>query len=250
MNKIILSKFKATSIHLGISLVLFLTLANIIYFMWYPQPYFSSSGGWQGMRLIAAVDLVLGPALTFVIFNPAKSLRAIRFDYSIIAIIQISAIVYGMYATYTQRPIAIVYDDGLFQPVIAEMLEDQDIGINRIPMLSQNNPPLVYSREAKDKSEAAGIVTWAFVGGVPKHGLAFLFEPLSENIEKLSKKKEINLKQLKQSKASFNELNHLLTKNNLSEHDIIIAPFTARYGSAWLVFAADGKLLSYITRPH
>ena len=41
------AKFKATAIHFSISAVIFFSLAYLIYFVWYPQPYFSIDGGWQ-----------------------------------------------------------------------------------------------------------------------------------------------------------------------------------------------------------
>ena len=59
------TKLKATAIHLAMSLVIFSYLVYQIVYVWYPQPYFSVDGGWQGLRLIAAVDLVLGPLITF-----------------------------------------------------------------------------------------------------------------------------------------------------------------------------------------
>ncbi|MCZ6669385.1 MAG: hypothetical protein O6932_12040, partial [Gammaproteobacteria bacterium] len=78
----IVTKLKASSIHFSLSLIIFFILAYQIYYNWYPVPYFSVDGGWQGIRLIALVDLVLGPLLTFLIFDLTKSRRAIIFDLS------------------------------------------------------------------------------------------------------------------------------------------------------------------------
>ena len=61
--------------------------------------------GWQGIRLIGAVDLVLGPLITFLIFDPAQEAQRNHFrpaDH--LAVIQFAALAYGIYATYTQRP--------------------------------------------------------------------------------------------------------------------------------------------------
>ncbi len=90
------------------SLIIFSILAYQIYYVWYPQPYFSVDGGWQGIRIIAAVDLVLGPLITFVIFDWSKPRKEILFDLAIIVVIQIGALVYGVVTTYDQRPVAIV----------------------------------------------------------------------------------------------------------------------------------------------
>jgi len=63
------TKLKATGIHLCLSLIVFFILAYQIFYVWYPLPYFLVDGGWQGIRIVAAVDLVLGPLITFLIFD-------------------------------------------------------------------------------------------------------------------------------------------------------------------------------------
>ena len=105
---ILITKLKATGIHLCLSLFVFAYLAYRIYYDWYPQPYFEIDGGWQGIRLVAAVDLVLGPLVTFLVFDLTKKRREIIFDLATIAVIQFGALSYGIYATYTQRPVAVV----------------------------------------------------------------------------------------------------------------------------------------------
>ena len=71
------TKLKATAVHLSMSIVVFIYLAYQIYYNWYPQPYFSIDGGWQGIRLVGAIDLVLGPLITFLIFDLRKSRKEI-----------------------------------------------------------------------------------------------------------------------------------------------------------------------------
>ena len=108
---LLVTKLKATAVHLSMSVAVFIYLAYQIYYNWYPEPYFSVDGGWAGIRLVGAVDLVLGPLITFLIFDLGKSRRAILFDLITIAVIQLSALSYGVYSTYTQRPVAVVVID-------------------------------------------------------------------------------------------------------------------------------------------
>ena len=108
---LLITKLKATAVHLSMSLAVFIYLAYQIYYHWYPEPYFSIDGGWQGIRLVGAVDLVLGPFITFLIFDLRKPRKEILFDLLVIVTIQIGALAYGVYATYSQRPVAIVVID-------------------------------------------------------------------------------------------------------------------------------------------
>ena len=100
---LLITKLKATAVHLGMSIAVFIYLAYQIYYNWYPEPYFSIDGGWQGIRLVGAVDLVLGPVITFLIFDLRKSRKEILFDLLVIVTIQVGALAYGVYTTYSQR---------------------------------------------------------------------------------------------------------------------------------------------------
>ena len=65
-----------------------------------------------------AIDLILGPLLTFLIFNPLKSLREKIFDLSCVALVQLLALVYGFYTIYQQRPVLLlVYPGAVIETV-------------------------------------------------------------------------------------------------------------------------------------
>lgn len=108
-------KFQAFAIHFSISLFIFLTLLYLIFFQWYPTPFFATDGGTQGLRLIIFVDLVLGPTLTFIVFKRNKP--SLRFDLSVIALAQIAALSYGIWAVHNERPVAIIFADDTFHPI-------------------------------------------------------------------------------------------------------------------------------------
>ena len=50
-----MNRFGAFAVHLGISLVIFIILGYLILFHWYPDFFFASDGGWQGIRIVAFV---------------------------------------------------------------------------------------------------------------------------------------------------------------------------------------------------
>ncbi len=100
-------------IHFGISLLIFLVLAFLMMKVWYPGDLFTMDGGWQGLKIIAPIDLVLGPALTLCFYRTWK--KNIKFDMAAIAAVQIAALSYGVYAAYQQRPAAIVFAENRFE---------------------------------------------------------------------------------------------------------------------------------------
>lgn len=106
------NRLGAFLIHLGISLLIFAVLAGVIRFVWYPDFFFAADGGWQGIRIVAAVDLVLGPLLTLIVFDRRKP--ELRRDLTMIGAFQLSCLIAGTYVVYDQRPLALVYVDGRF----------------------------------------------------------------------------------------------------------------------------------------
>lgn len=104
---------KAFLIHFGISLIIFIALAAIMRVIWYPDELFWMDGGWQGLQIIAPIDLVLGPALTLCFYRPWK--KNLKFDMAVIATVQIAALGYGIYAAYNQRPAALVFAENRFE---------------------------------------------------------------------------------------------------------------------------------------
>lgn len=115
-------KLKAAFIHLFVSAVLVILSYLIVTQFWYPAPFFSATGVSQIFILIVIVDLVLGPLLTFIVYR--KNKETLVTDLCVIALLQISALAYGLYSVYEARPVWIVYIIDRFELVQANELID------------------------------------------------------------------------------------------------------------------------------
>lgn len=112
-----LSRSAAFTFHVIISLLVFSSLVAMMLLFWFPGELFFIDGGWQGLKLVAMVDLVLGPALTLLLYKPKKP--NLMVDMSLIAGIQIAALAYGFYTTHQQRTLAVVFAEKTFFTVSA-----------------------------------------------------------------------------------------------------------------------------------
>ena len=113
-----MTRFNAFAIHLGISFIIFLFLAYLVVFEWYPGIFFDTDGGWRGMRIIIGVDIVLGPLLTLVAFKPGKP--GLKFDMTCIGLLQTVCLIAGTYVVWSERPLAVVYVDSRFEVVTTD----------------------------------------------------------------------------------------------------------------------------------
>jgi len=115
-----MGKPKAFIIHLLVSAAVVGALLLVLVTRWYPMPYFVADGGWQGIRLVAAIDVVLGPLLTLVIYNRAKPRRKLLFDYSVISVLQVCAFTFGVWTVFSARTTVVVFTDGVFYTIGAD----------------------------------------------------------------------------------------------------------------------------------
>lgn len=173
-------KLRAFCVHLGISfMLLLLPVVYLILVHWYPPPLFHTDGGWQGLRIMVLVDLVLGPSLTLLLFNPRKSGRALGIDFAVIAALQLTALLYGAHMVQSVRPWALAWSEGAFYVSTRETYVDQEIDDRDWRRLGARAPYAVYVREPADDDEAAGVATYGALAGIGAEGLFFLYEPLA-----------------------------------------------------------------------
>ncbi len=238
------TKLKATGVHFCLSLVVFFVLAYQIFYIWYPLPYFLVDGGWQGMRIVAAVDLVLGPLITFLIFDLSKSRREITFDLLIIATIQISALVYGVVQTYEQRPVAIVLSDDVLIPVVEADYGSQIDSLDELKRYSPESPPIIYMEIPRSPEELKELIRVRNEDKIPGHAQMRLYQPHSVLVAGLQKKRKIQLDRIKKTPAN-KDYDQWLVDNQKQSDEVIIAPFSGRHGRMWLLFDNEGKYLDY-----
>ena len=157
--------------HLIISLIIFAGLAIAMVAHWFPGPFFTSDGGWQGMRIIAAVDLVLGPALTLIFFNPKKKQhRALLFDLISIGTVQAIALVWGTWTVFNERTVAIAFSKDQFFSISHGALTEANAALEaggktpgNIYALSDTHPREIFVKRL-EASEAGQYLADIFNG--------------------------------------------------------------------------------------
>ena len=116
---------RAALIHLACGLGLVGLLAVLVLAVWFPYPYREISGGQRLFFIMVAVDVVCGPLLTLVLFDPAKARWKWRVDIAIILSMQLGAMIYGLHSIAQARPVFLAYEGDRFRVVRANDVEDR-----------------------------------------------------------------------------------------------------------------------------
>lgn len=186
-RELLTSKTRALLVHIGIGAIFLVPLLLLIRFRWFPPPFFYTDGGWQGLRILLACDLVLGPALTFLIFNPAKSRLALGVDFAFIGVVQLAALVYGGLSIEQSRVRAVAYTDGAFYAVPNGQFVKQGITAEQWAPLGEGPQTWVFLRDVRPEEMHTyqDAINHQLLG----EALFWRYQPLSGNQEQLGREK-------------------------------------------------------------
>jgi hypothetical protein len=165
-----MNRFWAFAIHLGISLVIFAILAYLVVFVWYPGFFFATDGGWEGIRIIVFVDLILGPTLTLIVFRRGKP--GLATDLTLIGVFQLACLSAGSYVVYSERPIALVYSDDRFSSMSSEAYSSVGADIPALDKYSGDGPKWITLELPDDLHAQSDIRGAALRAGKPLHTFA------------------------------------------------------------------------------
>ncbi|MFZ6845829.1 TfpX/TfpZ family type IV pilin accessory protein [Undibacterium sp. RuTC16W] len=160
------SRLKAAGVHLIVSSVLAMTVASLVLLVWYPESYSKLCGGISLLYIVTSVDLILGPILTFVVFNRLKEKKELIRDVSIICVLQTIGFIYGLHTVYIARPVALVYEGARFRVVTAISVPKEELSKAEpeFAVLSLNGPKLLGIREFKNQEEKFDAANKALAG--------------------------------------------------------------------------------------
>jgi len=109
--------------HLAISALIAAASAVLVFGLWYPHPYSVIASGRELFALVISVDVVAGPLLSLIVYNPAKPRRELFRDIGAIALLQITALVYGLYSVAQARPVYLAFEGDRFRVVAVPDIE-------------------------------------------------------------------------------------------------------------------------------
>lgn len=238
----------AFGVHLFISLMVFSTLVALMLVYWFPGDLFFMDGGWEGLKLVAMVDLVLGPALTLILFKPGKP--GLKLDLSVIAAMQIAALGYGFYTTYHHRVVAVVFADNEFATVSAKdkalddtKLLDLDITPKPVPAAQAFNIPILLTPEHENYGEYLAEVMNDYPSA---HGRSDQYVSIEDNHEKLRRGKKS--KEDLVSAGALDKIETAAASRGMSLGEIEVYAFRARFSQGYALYdPKTARIVDYVS---
>ena len=219
-----MTRFRAAAIHLAICVFVGLALLALFWFVWYPSPLFKAVGGDEIFMLLLAVDVVLGPLLTLVVFKAGK--KSLKFDLAVIGLLQVAALGYGVWTLLAGRPVYVAGLGAKFAVVQANEVEAAELKTAN-QSLPWWGPHWVGTRQATDKAERERIMFSALGGAdyghFPQHHV-----PLEAMRDELLKEAKPIAELRKRNAAQGDALTAWLAARGHTDQSVVFQGLRAR----------------------
>lgn len=180
-------KLFAFCLHFLATALLGAIAAALIFLVWFPHPFATMVGGTELFKLVVGCDLILGPLITLVIYNPSKTRRHLVMDYSVVGAVQIAALVYGVYIVAGTRPVTVAFNRDRLEVVTARDVDDVELAAARQPQyrhLSLTGPRYVSIQVPPEDEQDA---LFQSLSGNEEHQRPRFYAPYEAALEQIRK---------------------------------------------------------------
>ncbi len=125
----------------------------LVFYVWHPAPLAKAVGVGDIFLMMLAIDVVLGPILTFTVAKEGK--KTLKSDLAIIVVLQVAALIYGLHSIAVNRPVAVAFDLWRFEVAHANDIKPESLQRAAAPFnqLSWGQPEWVAIRPAANTEE-------------------------------------------------------------------------------------------------
>ncbi len=152
--------------HLLSSCLVALLVVGLVFFIWYPSPLATAVGVTYIFLMLLVIDVILGPLLGLLVYKEGK--KTLKFDLSVIIIIQIAALCYGVYSIEQGRPAWLVFHADRFELVRKNdlILENIDQAQPQFQHVSWTGPQFAAVKLAESPQQRQNDMFNEVLGGV------------------------------------------------------------------------------------
>ncbi len=222
-------------IHLSLASLILATVLGSIILRFYPDFYFHAEGGWAATKIVILVDLVLGPLLTLVVFKAGK--KGLKFDLAVIALIQVTALVYGSHILYSERPAYLAFAIDRFEVASAVDVDYSEFKHTVLAVGPLSAPKTVYVKPPQG-AERQQLFQQLLAGGKDLYLLARYYRTFPDHIAMVTPR-QLDTTQLFQVPGNRLKLFAMLKKYGGTKSDYIYFPLEGNSNSMLAVVALE-----------
>lgn len=181
-------RIKAFIIHFSISILIAIAIIGLVFYIWYPAPLHTAVGVTKIFLILLIVDVILGPLLTLLVYKAGK--KTLVIDLTVIALLQLSALSYGLWAVAEGRPGWLVFANDRFD--LVRVLNIDERNLDQADLQYRNpsylGPQWVVAGNPSNNDEHINIVMESLLSGVDITQRPNLYQQLDSHKIAIQKK--------------------------------------------------------------
>lgn len=176
------SRNRAFFWHLLASALVGVCSLTLVFFVWYPAPLHKAVGVTEIFLIVLAVDIIVGPCLTWTVARPGKRRRMLILDLSIIICTQCAALVYGLSTVAEGRPSWLVLNVDRVNLVRAFEVDTRhlDRAKPEYRQVPWGRPQWVFAEMPVNKEELNTLTFESVMGGTDLYQRPEYFRPITD----------------------------------------------------------------------
>jgi len=222
------NRFVASGVHLAISAGIAVLVLLMMKLVWYPGPYFDVIGAGRLILILVAVDVVIGPLITLIVFDTKKP--ELKRDLLIVALLQATALGYGVYTVYQARPVYAVFNVDRLDVVTAAEIDPGELSkVQRqeFKSLPWSGPEIIAAKLPENPKERQRILLSSVAGGADVYQLPQYYVPYADMAAEV-KSKAKPLAVLKAKESAREIVNAYVADSGRSESQLGILPLRGK----------------------
>ena len=181
-------RFRAFLIHLAASGLIACVAIALVFLVWYPAPLAAATGVTPIFLLMLGIDVTVGPLLTLLVYKPGK--KSLRMDLSIIVVLQLAALAYGLHTMAVARPAWLVFNADRFDIALAQELDQRHVNAAKPEYRGApwTGPRWVASAAPTDPTEHYNLMMESGGGGPDLPQRIDLYFPIEQSVDAIRAK--------------------------------------------------------------
>jgi uncharacterized membrane protein len=241
---------RAMAWHLLLSAAVAALVAALVFGLWFPGDYRVLAGGTSLLLLIMAVDVAMGPLLTFAVYDRRKTSAHLRRDVMTIAALQLAALAYGLYTVHLARPVALVFEHDRFRVIAAAEVLEKELpeALPAYRNLPWTGPWTIAVRKTEAGAERSAALMTAILDGVDTSQRPTFWTPYAQAEQQSALQASRPLSVLiERYPDSRGEILDAVQRMSLTETSARYLPVVAR-SDAVAVLDAGGQVAGFIMK--
>jgi hypothetical protein len=207
----------------------------VIRFLWFPGGFFQIFGVAKLFLILVAVNLVVGPGLSTLLYKPGK--RGLKFDLIIVACIEIAILGWAMVEILERRPAFVVFAVDRFEAVTVSEVDLEQLTNSQLAVRPAHAPRLIYAELPTDVDAKSRLIDETVILGMQDidrrpefwkpyaQGMSFIktaAKPLSELLSASDLRAGLIEQWLARQKLSVDDYRYLPVQGRIADGMIIL----------------------------